>query len=249
MADTAVDAGRFEAGLADGRDLLARDPVAALDRLDAALGEWRGDAFAEFAETEWIRPEAVRLEELRLVAAEVRIDAQLRVGRHHEVVGEVDGAARRAPAARAVRRGRRCSRCTGRGDRPRRCGSRSSSAPRCATTSGSNRRPTCATWRAAVLEERADLAWVPPAVPVTTRPRGGQDGTALPIETHRARRARTRPRAREPAARERPHPHAVRTRRCRQDAPRAPARRPPSPTSSPTACAWSSWRRCATRAR
>ena len=90
VADTAVDAGRFEAGLADGRDLLRRDPVAALDRLDAALGEWRGDAFAEFAETEWIRPEAVRLEELRLVASEVRIDAQLRVGRHHEVVGEVD---------------------------------------------------------------------------------------------------------------------------------------------------------------
>ena len=40
--------------------------------LDAALGEWRGDAFAEFAETEWIRPEAVRLEELRLVATEAR---------------------------------------------------------------------------------------------------------------------------------------------------------------------------------
>ena len=91
LPDSAVDAGRFEAGLAAARDVLEVDPAGALDRLDIALGEWRGDAFAEFAATEWIRPEAVRLEELRLVATETRIEALVRAGRHDEVIGELDG--------------------------------------------------------------------------------------------------------------------------------------------------------------
>jgi len=85
-----VDAGRFERALADGQSLLDTDPYAALDRLDDARREWRGAAFAEFAEVEAIRPEAIRLEELRLVAAEARVDAELRVGRHQEVVGELE---------------------------------------------------------------------------------------------------------------------------------------------------------------
>ncbi len=181
VVDTAVDAGRFEAGLAEGRDLLARDPVAALDRLDAALGEWRGDAFAEFAETEWIRPEAVRLEELRLVATEARIDAQLRVGRHHEVVGEVDGLlldhplreqfARQAMLA-LYRSGRQAEalrvaqqfRATLRDD----LGLEPSADLRDLET--------------AVLEERDDLAWIPPAAP-TSRSRSDPGREVLPIET------------------------------------------------------------------
>src|SRR5262245_54141554 len=40
VADTAVDAGRFEAGVTQARDLLVRDPLAALEQLDAALAEW-----------------------------------------------------------------------------------------------------------------------------------------------------------------------------------------------------------------
>ena len=53
--------------------------------------------------TEWIRPEAIRLDELRLVAVEARVDAELRVGHHQEVVGQLEALTRRAPAARAVR--------------------------------------------------------------------------------------------------------------------------------------------------
>jgi predicted ATPase/DNA-binding SARP family transcriptional activator len=85
-----VDAGRFEGALADGDALLETDPYAALDRLDGALREWRGPAFAEFADAEWIRPEAIRLDELHVVAIETRIEAELRVGRHEQVVGEVE---------------------------------------------------------------------------------------------------------------------------------------------------------------
>ena len=52
--------------------------------------EWRGPAFAEFADAEWIRPEAIRLDELHVVAIEARIEAELRIGRHEEVVGELE---------------------------------------------------------------------------------------------------------------------------------------------------------------
>jgi predicted ATPase/DNA-binding SARP family transcriptional activator len=90
VPDHLVDAGRFERGLAEGQGLLARDPVTAGEVLEAALAEWRGDAFAEFADEEWIRPEAIRLDELRLVAVEALVDAELRVGRHQEVVGRLE---------------------------------------------------------------------------------------------------------------------------------------------------------------
>jgi predicted ATPase/DNA-binding SARP family transcriptional activator len=90
LPDRHVDAGRFETGLVEGRAWLARDPATAGEVLTAALAEWRGDAFAEFADEEWIRPEAIRLDELRLVAVEALVDAELRVGRHHEVVGRLE---------------------------------------------------------------------------------------------------------------------------------------------------------------
>ncbi|HEX4530442.1 MAG TPA: BTAD domain-containing putative transcriptional regulator, partial [Acidimicrobiia bacterium] len=90
VPDHLVDAGRFERGLAEGQGLLARDAVTAAEMLEAALAEWRGDAFAEFADEEWIRPEAIRLDELRLVAVEALVDAELRVGRHQEVVGRLE---------------------------------------------------------------------------------------------------------------------------------------------------------------
>ena len=90
VPDHLVDAGRFERGLAEGQGLLATDPVTAGELLDAALAEWRGDAFAEFADEEWIRPEAIRLDELRLVAVEALVDAELRVGRHQEAVGRLE---------------------------------------------------------------------------------------------------------------------------------------------------------------
>jgi predicted ATPase/DNA-binding SARP family transcriptional activator len=88
--DVLVDAGRFQAGLAQGQAMLETDPYSALDLLEAALAEWRGDAYAEFADNEWIRPEAIHLEELRLVALDAGVEAELRIGRHQEVVGQLE---------------------------------------------------------------------------------------------------------------------------------------------------------------
>ena len=45
--------------------------------LDYALGLWRGPAYAEFADAEFARGEAVRLEELRSSAQIARLDALL----------------------------------------------------------------------------------------------------------------------------------------------------------------------------
>jgi predicted ATPase/DNA-binding SARP family transcriptional activator len=181
VPDAAVDAGRFEAGLAEGRDLLVRDPVAALDRLDAALGEWRGDAFAEFAETEWIRPEAVRLEELRLVASEVRIDAQLRVGRHHEVVGEVDALRLDHPLREQfARQSMLALYRSGRQAEALRVAQQFRATLR--DDLGLEPSAELRDLEAAILDERADLAWVPPAAPATSaRTVAGRD--VLPIET------------------------------------------------------------------
>jgi hypothetical protein len=48
-------------------------------RDDPAL--WRGDAYAEFADEDWARPEAQRLAEVRLVAYERLVEAELAGGR------------------------------------------------------------------------------------------------------------------------------------------------------------------------
>lgn len=180
VADTAVDAGRFDAGLTEARALLPRDPVAALDRLDAALGEWRGDAFAEFAETEWIRPEAVRLEELRLVAVETRIDAQLRVGRHHEVVSELDALRLDHPLREQfARQAMLALHRSGRQAEALRVAQQFRATLR--DDLGLEPSGELRELEAAILEERDELAWVPPALPASRERAAGRD--PLPIET------------------------------------------------------------------
>lgn len=79
LPDDAVDAWRFERLLHDARELLAADAAdAARQRLTEALALWRGPAYAESADESWAFPEATRLDELRLVARELRTAAELR---------------------------------------------------------------------------------------------------------------------------------------------------------------------------
>jgi DNA-binding SARP family transcriptional activator len=72
------------------RALDQTDAKHALDEFDAALGLWRGQAYADMREAEWAVPEVARLEELRLSVVEGRCEAQLALGRHHHVVVELD---------------------------------------------------------------------------------------------------------------------------------------------------------------
>ena len=55
-----------------------------------ALALFRGDPLADVADEPFADAEIRRLEELRLAAAELAIDADLAAGRHHELVGEID---------------------------------------------------------------------------------------------------------------------------------------------------------------
>jgi len=55
-----------------------------------ALALFRGDPLADVADEPFADPEIRRLEELRLSAAELAVDADLAAGRHQELVGEID---------------------------------------------------------------------------------------------------------------------------------------------------------------
>ena len=85
----ALDADRHEQLVAAGRDLLARDPDGAGARLRAALGLWRGEPLEGLRFEAGAGVEVQRLAERRLDALELRIECDLAVGRHTEVVGEL----------------------------------------------------------------------------------------------------------------------------------------------------------------
>jgi DNA-binding SARP family transcriptional activator len=90
-ADTEVDAARFERLVAEGRSALdGGHAVRAASLLADALECWRGAAFGEFAEEDFARSDARRLEELRLSATEARVDAELALGHHSELIGELE---------------------------------------------------------------------------------------------------------------------------------------------------------------
>jgi DNA-binding SARP family transcriptional activator len=81
------DAAEFEQRLAEARDCA---PADALEAYDRALGLWSGRAFGDDADEWWLRPVAVRLEELRLVALEERANCLIESGRHAEAVAELE---------------------------------------------------------------------------------------------------------------------------------------------------------------
>lgn len=86
----ALDLHRFEGLAADGREQLsAGDAAGAADRLREALELWRGPALAGLGEP-FAVAESARLEEARLAALEDRIDADLAVGRHSGLIGELE---------------------------------------------------------------------------------------------------------------------------------------------------------------
>jgi predicted ATPase/DNA-binding SARP family transcriptional activator len=80
-----VDAWRFETLVGRAQRL---SPGEALEVLEEGLGLWRGPAYAEFADADFARPEAVRLQEVRAAAELARLDALLALGRPDAAAGE-----------------------------------------------------------------------------------------------------------------------------------------------------------------
>lgn len=85
-----LDADSFERLAAKGQaELEAGDPEAASESLTRALAMWRSYAYAGMEDVELLRAEADRLNELRAVSIEARMDAELTLGRHRKVVPEL----------------------------------------------------------------------------------------------------------------------------------------------------------------
>jgi DNA-binding SARP family transcriptional activator len=76
---------------------------AAAELLARALAEWRGDPLADFVFEAFAQAPIARLGELRLAALEERIDADLRRGRHAELVGELTALVASHPLSERLR--------------------------------------------------------------------------------------------------------------------------------------------------
>jgi DNA-binding SARP family transcriptional activator/tetratricopeptide (TPR) repeat protein len=96
-----VDVLRFERALEAARDL---DPPERAAALREALALWRGPPLADIEFTGVEGSEVARIEELRLAALEERLDAELALGRHDAVLGEIEALATRHPMREHFRR-------------------------------------------------------------------------------------------------------------------------------------------------
>ncbi len=86
-----VDVHCFSRLADEGRQSLAAgDAAGAATALREALALWRGPALADFTYEPFAQTEIARLEELRLVALEERIEADLALGRQAELVSELE---------------------------------------------------------------------------------------------------------------------------------------------------------------
>ena len=86
-----TDLDRFESLVAEGRRALQEDDAGgAAALLREGLGLWRGPPLADFAYESFAQSEIARLDESRLAALEERIDAELALGEHGRLVGELE---------------------------------------------------------------------------------------------------------------------------------------------------------------
>jgi len=89
LGDAVLDARLFEALVGEASQAAAGDAERAVALATEALALWRGPVLAGVRLHHDGDSESERLEELRLRAIEIRVDADLVLGRHREVVGEL----------------------------------------------------------------------------------------------------------------------------------------------------------------
>jgi DNA-binding SARP family transcriptional activator len=96
-----VDLHRFERLVAQASEGGAADRRSEL--LREALGLWRGPALVDLAFEPFVQVEIARLEELRTAAREELVDAELELGRHAKLVGELEGLVAENPLRERLR--------------------------------------------------------------------------------------------------------------------------------------------------
>jgi DNA-binding SARP family transcriptional activator len=90
LAPGQLDAEAFAERLQHGLQAMqAGQPKRATTALTEALSLWRGPPLAEVAYEDFAQDEIRRLHELRRAALETKIDADLALGRHRELIGEL----------------------------------------------------------------------------------------------------------------------------------------------------------------
>jgi peptide/nickel transport system substrate-binding protein len=99
-----LDLDQFEELSASGRlALAAGDAAGAAAKLREALALWRGPPLADFAYEPFAQREIARLEEQRLACVEDRIEADLQLGRHADLVGELEALVSEHPLRERLR--------------------------------------------------------------------------------------------------------------------------------------------------
>ncbi len=92
-----VDADEFDGRVGEAKDLLDVDPRRAGELLGEALEMWEGTPLSDLDFEPALMSTITRLDEARLDAVADRIDADLALGGHHELVGEITSLAREYP--------------------------------------------------------------------------------------------------------------------------------------------------------
>ena len=99
-----LDLDRFESLVRDAGEARARgDAAGAAATLREALALWRGPALGDFETERFAQPEIARLEELRLATLEELVGLDLELGKHAEVVGELEALVARNPLRERLR--------------------------------------------------------------------------------------------------------------------------------------------------
>jgi WD40 repeat protein/DNA-binding SARP family transcriptional activator len=97
VAPADIDAARFESLVAQARRRLRTDPSAAARALREALALWQGEPLADLPAERSLQAEVERLFEMRLAALEDRLEAELSLGLHNELVPEFERLVGRHP--------------------------------------------------------------------------------------------------------------------------------------------------------
>ena len=90
LAPGELDLHRFELLVSEGRESFsAGDATTAAAKIAEALALWQGPPLADLAFEGFAQQEIARLEELRVSVIEERIAVELALGRHADIVGEL----------------------------------------------------------------------------------------------------------------------------------------------------------------